>query len=68
MSILKTIQCDVCRKEKKEKKFNEGFQGWGGLVGVKGANDETELHLCPEHLKDVLGYTQTIGDENGSAK
>ena len=54
MSILRTIKCNIpdCHFEQVETSPNAGWPGWGALTGLMDdKTGETELHLCPEHLK-----------------
>jgi len=54
MSILRTIKCNLpgCQTEQVEGAPNAGWPGWGSLSGLRDdETGETELHLCPEHLK-----------------
>ncbi len=64
MGVLQTISCDVkgCTARKTETHYGSGWPGWGGVHGV--ADDKTgeSPMLCPDHLKVIMNYVITGGD------
>ena len=61
MTILKTIQCDVCGKESIE---TDQCEGWVGCVFLQGVvlNDIPNPSLCPECLPMVAAYVDNMAE------
>ena len=64
MSILRTIECNICEKKQTENISNEGWPKWGIVQGKANEKGETDFHLCPEHLDSVFGYIKNLMGES----
>lgn len=67
MSILKTIECDVCGDHQTELKPNAGWPGWGEIRGVA-LNNVANPNLCPVCLERVMEHLDQLASGEGRRK
>lgn len=60
MSIVRTIECNVCETSITEGISGVGWTGWGNLQGRQTPDGDTDCHLCPECLGKVFGFIDNI--------
>jgi hypothetical protein len=59
MSILRTIECDVCHKTETETAPNAGWQNWGSIFGIV-LNGVDTPNLCAECLMKTADFVDKM--------
>lgn len=64
MSMTRIRRCDVkgCEAELEEEVWGQGHDGWGQLLGIV-LDGVSDPNLCPEHLKQVADFVDSLGVE-----
>lgn len=62
MSIIRTIQCDVCGKALEEDKPGHGWPGWGALQGIS-LDGVPDPSLCPFDKGKVADFIDKLKQE-----
>ena len=57
--MVRKVVCGVCGTSHTETLPGEGWPGWGQLQGIVLDGDENP-YLCPTHLSDIAGFTNTL--------